>query len=477
MPRIQFSDVTPPERRSIRNIPIPNGGKRKVSTIPITIKDSVQKTEPTPFVAPEEAPVSNLSSKISETRDIKNNDAYEYYYPKDKSESKQQDGLFRQSKRKTFVFGTIIVILIAVFVVSMMTVFASATISINPKTERVAVDTKIVGAKNEVMESDVRFEVIKLSELKTVSVEATGEEAVELKASGKIVIYNNFSSEPQRLIVRTRFENPEGLIYRIPESVIVPGKIVKGGVGTPGSVEVEIFADEAGEKYNIKKSDFTIPGFKNDAARFKNFYARSSTDITNGFIGKRKTVAPADKQTALQNIDTEAKINLKKSLETKIPDGLTLLSDSIIYKSRELSQKEETSSVLIGKEVTAYAIMLNKQDLSKKIINEYISNSTDWSNIKPIINDFSLLKIMNTPGDFETSDKINLQIGGQATIVADIDTNIISQRLLGAPKGDARKLMDEFAGILSITATVRPVWKQSFPKNPSKIYVQTTINN
>jgi hypothetical protein len=174
-------------------------------------------------------------------------------------------------KKKHWIFGTAIFALVAIFVISMMTVFSSATINITPKNQDIEVDMKIV-AINGIEEGSIKYEIIKLSKTKTADLPATDEKAVELKASGKIVIYNNFSSEPQRLIVRTRFESPEGLIYRIPESVVVPGKSVKNGVETPGSIEVEVFADEPGEKYNIKKSDFTIPGFKNDANRYKNFH-------------------------------------------------------------------------------------------------------------------------------------------------------------------------------------------------------------
>jgi hypothetical protein len=476
MPRIQFSDVTPPERRSIRDVPIPNSGKRKV---PIAIRpetEQAQEIKPIAFDTPSSNQASDFNSNKPPATEKTTSGPYEYYYPKTAKEPEQQNNFFRKSRRKPFIFGTITAILIAVFIVGMMTVFASATISITPKSQNIEVDSKIVGVTGEITEKAVRYEVVKLSESKTVSVPATGEEAVELKASGKIVIYNNFSSEPQRLIIRTRFESSDGLIYRIPESVVIPGKTIKNGVETPGSAEVEVFADEAGEKYNIKKSDFTIPGFKTDAIRYKSFYARSSTDMTGGFVGKRKTVLSADKQTALQSIDSETEIKLEKNLESKVPEGLTLLSGSIIYKSNELPPKEEASSMLIGKEITAYAIMLNKQDLSNAIIDEYISKSADWNNIKSIIKDFSLLKMVNAPDNLETGDKINLQIKGTVNVLADIDTNIIAQRLLGAPKKDAAKLIDEFAGISSVTATIRPIWKQSFPQNPSKIYVQTSLN-
>ncbi len=441
MPRIQFSDVVPPERRSIRDVPIPSGGKRKV---PIVIN-------------PEKTQAPKIEPLVSEIAEKKNSSAYEYYYPKEKKEPEKYGNGYVKLKRKPWIFGAIIVILIAVFIASMMTIFASANINIVPKSQKVDVNMKIT----------TDYEVIKFSKSKSLSVPATGEEAVEIKASGKIMIYNNFSSESQRLIVRTRFETKEGLIYRIAESVAVPGN---------GSVEAEIFADESGDKYNIKKTDFTIPGFKNDANRYKNFYARSVTDITGGFVGKRKTVLPNEKQMALLNIDSELKADLERDLQSKVPTGLTLLSGSILYNSKELPQKEDGSSVIIEKETTAYAVMLNAQNLSDQITKQYISELPDWNGIKSEIKDFSLLNVAKMPSDLKTGEKIDLQINGKAMAWASINTDTISQKLLGAPKKEAARLMDEFPGISTITAIIRPVWKQSFPDDPLKIHVQAIYN-
>lgn len=450
MPRIQFSDVVPPERRSIRDVPIPNSGKRKV---PIVIN-----------------PEKDLPPKISDIIEKKDSNTYEYYYPKNKKEPGQLGGNSNKSKKK-FIFGGMALLVVVVFIVGMMTVFASATINIVPKSQDVDVNMKIM-AVSEAEEGAVGYEVIKLSKSKTLSVPATGEKAVETKASGKIMIYNNFSAEPQRLIVHTRFETKEGLIYRIAESVVIPGKSLKSGVETPGSIEVEVFADEPGEKYNIKKTDFTIPGFKNDANRYKNFYARSTTEMVGGFVGKRKTVLPNEKQTALQNIDLELKADLEKDMQSKVPAGLTLLFGSILYESKELPQKEDGSSIIIEKEITAYAVMLNTQNLSDQITKQYVSESPDWSDIKSEVKDFSLLNVTEMPNDLKTGEKLNLQISGKVRIWTSIDINLINQKLLGAPKKEAAKLMDEFAGISTITATIRPVWKQSFPNDPLKIHVQ-----
>lgn len=472
MPRIHFDDVVPPEKRSIRNVPIPSGGKRKTPVV-IRPNEPVINKKTEDIVKPTNPP-QNFQSKIPEITEKKDNNAYEYYYPKNNPE--KYEGNFGKSKsKKKYILGGIALAVVLIFIVGMMTVFASATINIVPKNQNIDVDLKIL-ATNEAKEGAVGYEIIKLSKSKTVSVPATGEEAAEIKASGKIVIYNNFSTEPQRLIIRTRFESPEGLIFRIPESVVVPGKTKKDGVETPGSIEVQVFADEPGEKYNIKKTDFTIPGFKNDADRFKNFYARSSTEMEGGFVGKMKTVSESDKKTALQNIDLEIQADLNKDLGSKIPEGLALLPGSTVYQSKDLQPKEDGSSVIIGKEITSYTIMLNAQDLSNNITAEYISKLNDWTGIKAVVKNFSPLSITNVPGNIEKGGEISLEIKGKANVLADINAEVINQRLLGISKKDAAKLMDEFAGISSITATIRPIWKQSFPEDSSKIYVQIMAN-
>ena len=71
---------------------------------------------------------------------------------------------------------------------------------------------------------------------------ATGKEEVSLKASGRIVIYNNYNTAKQRLVRNTRFETPPGFIYRINKSIDVPGQTTEAGRTIPGSIEVTIHA-------------------------------------------------------------------------------------------------------------------------------------------------------------------------------------------------------------------------------------------
>lgn len=451
MPKIQFNDVTPPSRRSIRNVPIPNTGKRR------SVSDLKYQKERHDEVGPAITP---QSQKVDE-----------FYYPARTEEPERQ----KKSKKPKVILVTAAAVLILGLIGIVMTIFASASVSITPKSQEVEVDMEIPIAMESV-NGGVRYEVVKSTKSKTATVEATGEEAVELRAAGRIIIYNDYSTEPQRLVTRTRFESPEGLIYRIQEGVVVPGKRVSGGAETPGSIEVEVFADEAGEKYNIKKTDFTIPGFKNDQARYEKFYARALTDMTGGFVGNRKTVPASEKEAAFKTIDSELQAELEKDLRTKIPEGLVLLPQGILYESREMAPKESSSSVEIGKEVTAYALMLNATELSGAITGEYASESEEWANIKPIVADFSMLKISNLPSSLQSGENMTLNIAGKAQIVADIDKDKIKQLLLGAPRENAASLVNESSGISKITTIIRPAWKKSFPNNPLRISVQTTSN-
>jgi len=58
---------------------------------------------------------------------------------------------------------------------------------------------------------------------------ATGKEKVEEKASGRLTIFNAFSSQPQVLIAGTRFQSPEGKIFRLTDRITIPGAKINNG--------------------------------------------------------------------------------------------------------------------------------------------------------------------------------------------------------------------------------------------------------
>lgn len=461
--RIKFDDVTPPEKRSIRNIPIPKSGKRKQ---PIIIAPD-KPFEPEP--KKEFIPLNQVRSDIVEKKDQA---VYQYYYPQTETPVTERinDFVSKPKKSRKFLYASMTVLAVFIFIFGMMTVFSSATVEIIPKTLTVSISEPLPIVLDNTAEGALRYEVVRLTKTKSVSLKASGEEMVETKASGKIIIYNNYSSEPQRLIVRTRFESPEGLVYRIAESIVVPGKSIKNGVETPGSVEALVYADEPGNKYNIGKSDFTVPGFKNDPERFKAFYARSAGDMTGGFIGKRKTVETSEKEAAFKSMDEELQNELKMEMSTKVPEGMVMLGNSQIFQSSEVAQADNGSSVTLNREGVLLTLLINEKDISNKIVSSFVSSSTAWQGINAKVLNYSGLKISKKPDSYSGSGKIDIEVAGEAKITADLSTESISERLSGKPRKDAALLIDEFKGVSSVRTTVRPMWKRSFPDNPLKIH-------
>jgi hypothetical protein len=162
----------------------------------------------------------------------------------------------RSNKQTLFFIGGVSTLVVIIGLLTF--VFNSATVTIVPKHEDIQDMSKVYSLSLTGDAGTIGYTLATstLTKTKTLSVSET--KVVESKASGKIVIYNNFDSEPQRLIKNTRFESAAGKIYRVNQSVVVPGK---NGT-TPGSIEVTVYADEVGSSYNAAPTDFTIPGFK-----------------------------------------------------------------------------------------------------------------------------------------------------------------------------------------------------------------------
>lgn len=471
MAKIPFQDVVPPDKRSIRNIPISSTRKNRPPLLRVPEEHSayeeVRPKRPVPVVPQvNERPATNEEAETFESiNQVPKND---YFFYDKKPPTKISGG-----SRRRLIGGSIFLAVIA-FIVVMMTVFASAKVVITPKRQALTISKELV-ATTGIATSTINYEVIKLTKTKSVVVDAKGEEMVERKATGKIIVYNNFSTDPQRLITRTRFESEAGLIYRIPESIVVPGmKKNADGSTVPGSIEVSVTADEAGEKYNLDSGSFTIPGFKTDTARYKAFSAKTSGSISGGLVGRVKTVDAAQKQTALQKIDKDLTDELKKDLMAQIPSGLVVLDGSIIYDFKELPQADEGSSATLSKEGTAYLVALKNTELSNRLSAEELGKVEGWQNIASSISNFDALKITNKPAlvDVLTSKPLTLKIEGSAVAEAVINAQNVASKLAGIKRDSISTAVEDLPGIIGVKATIRPIWKRAFPTNPSKIYVE-----
>ncbi len=218
----------------------------------------------------------------------------------------------------------------------------------------VVVDDKL--KETSVSGTEIRIKGESLSEKKnmTASYPASGTKLIEKKATGKLVVYNAYSSSKQSLVKDTRFATPDGKIFRLDKSVTIPGASIENAKIVPSSVEVTVTADKPGIEYNIPPtSRFRIPGFQG-TAKYDGFYGESKEAMTGGFVGEVKVPTEDDSAKA----KTEVHKSLEDSLTTQI--AVSLPKDiKVLPSAREFVISKEDIDEVAGEDgkfkITSYA--------------------------------------------------------------------------------------------------------------------------
>ena len=377
---------------------------------------------------------------------------------------------------KLMIWLIAIICLLALFFgVSM--IFSSATITITPKTENITFNNDTYTAKlNSQSTSTLSFEVLNVKQDAGKTVTATAEQDVSQKATGKIIIYNNYSLSPQRLINNTRFEASNGKIYRITSSVIVPGFKKSGSNITPGSIEATIFADQPGTDYNLKltdlKGDFTIPGFKGDL-RYNGFYARLETDIIGGFVGKQKIISADLRKTAEDSVKADLKEQLIKELYAIKPENYIIFNNSYSIDYSDLADTVvDNNTVKINVEGNLNGIVFDNLKLTKYIATKKINNFDSFpAELVPSDNLVTTLTGSDSTGLWK-NDTLQIKFNGDATVKWQYDSDAIKRDLAGKSQSDIGKIVAKYKdSILGLKVFFMPVWSRYFPDNLNKIKI------
>lgn len=429
-------DVIPPGRRSIRRIPLSFNRRR----------DEVS------------------GSKITE----KEIDADQIF----KKHSKKHN-----PKLKVWlvaVAAVLVLLVVSVFV------FSGATVTIEPRQRNITVDIEAVAkssvpTQGSVGVSELTYETIAAGGVKTIYLQATGESKVEKKASGVIVVYNNYSSLPQRLIKNTRFETPTGLIYRIEKSIVVPGTRLENGKTIPGSLEMTVFADLPGPDYNIGLTDFTVPGFKG-TPRYEGFYARSKTMMAGGFVGNVPT-APEDKMNeAYSSAEAELKKELAQKIISQKPDIFIWYPTALLFESiRQIPTPAAGSMIALSVNATSTAVVFSKTILSRYIAEH---SMTDYDKEPVLVN--KLNDLIFTPrfsANADADNPIPFSLTGNAIVVWQFDSDKLKNDLANKSKKEISSVIANYRGIARASVVIRPFWKSQFPDNPAKIKINLVLTS
>ncbi|MDP2651309.1 MAG: hypothetical protein Q8O98_01825 [bacterium] len=433
--------TTSDRKRSIRNIPIPENRRR--STASARTKERVGNDvfrEPT------------RTSRIRPT---------EYESPKTVKKRRIP------GRMALLALGVALIVLIF----GAMAVFDGATLAYTPKSAAISLSEESFSA-HKTAESDLLFSVVKLSGDKGVSVSASGEELVERKASGTIIVYNNVGREPQRLIEETRFETPDGKIYRIAQAISIPGQRMVAGALQPGSIEAVVYAAEPGEEGNIGLTDWTVPGLKG-TPRFNTVYARSKTPMSGGYVGKEKKVSDEDLLRVKGELQIALKTELAEQARAQVPEEFILIPTLSSTTYEDLPQTDVASSkVTVNVRGSFYAVMFKRADLAARLASKSITLVPGEVVLIPNFESLEFSFSNTAPADLLSSSQIDFKVDGSTNLMWRTDENALKRDLAGRRKSEVNAILNNYPSVAEAEATVRPFWKSAFPEDADKITIQ-----
>lgn len=343
--------------------------------------------------------------------------------------------------------------------------FSKVKVVLVPKNEHIVLNQNLTATK-EAQSSDLVFSVISLSDEEKTEIEGSEEKEIQTPARGVVVLFNAFSSSPQKLDIDTRLEGSNGKIYKTDKKITIPGMSADG---TPGKVEVGIYASSVGPLYNSAPLDFKILGFKG-SSKYVKFYGRSKEEITGGLVGKFHTISDIEKQGALSELKAKLEEKLYKKALDQIPEGFIFYKDAVFFNVDEEKAEAVGNAIQIPIVVkgTLYGFLIEEKALTDKIaknvIEDFKGEDLYLSNIKEL--EFSMINKDEINQDVKS---IDFTLKGETDLIWKIDEDKIITDLLGKNKKYFNQTMSIYPNIKSAELELFPPWTASLPNKKEKI--------
>lgn len=389
-----------------------------------------------------------------------------------------EDGNKKRRTHLIFAFVVFFVIVGLGFAFSFL--MAGAEITVYPRNREPNVNATF-NAYRTPQVGELSYEIMTLEASGERQVTATGKEEVKEEAGGEIVIYNETSST-ERLKKSTRFETSDGLIFKIAESVVVPaaGKNAQGET-VPGSIRAQVYADGAGEQYNIApNTKLTIPGYKEGGYTelYASVYGQNPEQITGGFEGLRFVIDPLELETERQRLQTELRNSLLDRVKSEAPAGFVIFDDAVTFTYQTLPAVEYGDNLATIKEKALLQIPMFEKDAFAK----YIAAATvpGYEQLPVRIEDTSALTFSYTSATTSSTDIGNLNalefnLAGKPLIVWTFDEGKLKTDVMGKSSTALNTVLGGYPSIERGRATIRPFWKRSFPNKLDEITVIEVI--
>jgi hypothetical protein len=348
-----------------------------------------------------------------------------------------------------------------------MSYFGNATVTVVPRTAQVLVDEELTVSTTPREDMPLVYEVFSVSEEASQALPVQGEERREVRATGRITIYNTFSGANQTLVTNTRFKSEAGNIYRVLRSVVVPGVRPDG---SPGRITVEVTSDRAGEEYNLPRGRFTIPGLEGTPLH-EAMYAEVAEPITGGFVGAVPVVDEEKESTARETNRRNLEAKLLAKVGEVLPPDYLFVSESSIIEYTDLPNEFANDSARVKTRGTLYGVMFNKNLLAGYFAGQHVERYDN----KPVTignpHELTINLVGEDLGLDDIQNEINLVFSGNVEIVWVIDTDHLKSRLAGISRNNFHAVIQAIPSIRDARLELAPGLLRSIPSSAGRIQI------
>jgi len=250
----------------------------------------------------------------------------------------------------------------------------------------------------------------------------------------------------------------------------------------PVKAGAAIVADAAGASYNISGSDalsdFKIVAYKG-TPRYSSFYGRFVSDVSGGFVGRKKIVSQDAISTTTAELRTAITTRLLAEAKAVVPAGYIMYDTGYTASfSAPVVSGEATGTASIAINGTLYGVIFRQTDLVAKLDKEQ-KRLAFGGLAYATLGLESLSFSISNPKDFSPmkGNTLIARLNGNVRLVGTVPVQELKKRLAGLPLSETQSVLQSYSRVIDVARSsgeLSPSWAASVPRDLSRISV--TLN-
>ena len=349
---------------------------------------------------------------------------------------------------------------------SVVLTFQRAAVSVDLSVE-VSTSTVVVTQQGDVIL--VPGELFRVTQNIEHAFPAQATRTIDRKATGKLRVFNAFSSSDQILIATTRFRSPEGKTFRLDRRTVVPGARIEDGNIIPSSIIVSVIADEAGEGFNLSSSEgWTIPGFEG-TPKFSGFYATLEEPTQGGFMGSEADPTDQEIQGARDEMARLLNESTRRELSFLSQEDLVVLDDAERFSLGQvsvISDPDDSRQFRVFAEGERLQLVFRESDVMGIAIIQASSSLPAEFSVET-----ATLVYEDVSARLQ-SGAMTFRAKGEIRFVPRFDREAFQNRILGKDEAELRGIVFGLLGVERANITLWPFWVDRVPQNTYRVKVE-----